>query len=96
MRVDVARAVPSGATDVEPAQVAEGCFRHIDVDARGALHGSVVDTDNLPVAREPEIAFDAVGTLLKCEAESCQGIFGGVVRGPAMADDEGSVHSCVK
>lgn len=50
----------------------------------------VVDTDNLIVAGEVEVAFDGVGSLLPGEVKGGEGVFGGVAGGSAVGDDEGA------
>jgi len=48
----------------------------------------IVNSNNMSIRSEIEIAFDAIGATLPGQIKSCQGILWGIGRGTAMANDQ--------
>jgi hypothetical protein len=73
--------------DIYLPQVVEGGFRDLQGSVAATLGGGVVAANDVAVAGEVEIAFDAVGILFPRELKRGDGVFGGVKRRAAMGDD---------
>ncbi len=77
--------------DVVSLEFGEGLGFDGLIVACGFLGGFVVMADDFLVGGEIEIAFDLVGVLFPGEVEGGEGVFGCVVGGPTVGDDEGHV-----
>ena len=83
---------PPAAVPGAPVQLLQLRQRHIADQAgagRGAVHPAVVHADQVAVAGQPNIAFDAVGALPQRQFVGGQGVLGAVGRRPPMGHHEG-------
>jgi len=73
-------------TGVEAASLGEGHVMDVAFAAGGAIHGFVMDGNEMSIAGKVQIGFNEGDALGNRAAESGQRIFRGVTRGAAMGD----------
>src|SRR5690606_9968824 len=82
-------------TEVESGEIGELQRRHGTAAIGRTVDSTVVNTDQMTVGGQTYIAFERVRTVLDRFAIRGQGVFGGVLGGPAVCDDLGEVLACV-